>query len=170
MASCDLNGRAAFTALEIIDHRQQIWEMQPNRKIMPSRWVITEPGRSIAMQFDQKILGKMVNPLYKTLLVFEDGEGKEVYRLVDPRTDIPDRLLGVGPDEWAVMGGDQLMAKLVRLPAKTGPAKGFFGKLKNMLTTCDQGIISVGSSHILTAPVALGMLMLFRELTDCSSG
>lgn len=170
MASCDLNGRAAFTALDIIDHRQQIWEMKPNRKIMPSRWVITEPGRSIAMQFDQKILGKMVNPLYKTLLVMEDGEGREVYRLVDPRTNIPDRILGLGPDEWAVMGGDRLMAKVVRLPVKTKPVKGFFGKLKNMLKTSDQGIVSAGNNHIWPAPVALGMLMLCRELTDCSGG
>lgn len=170
MASCDLNGRAAFTVLEIVDHRQQIWEMKSNRKIMPSRWVITEPGRSIAMQFDQKILGKMVNPLYKTLLVMEDGEGREVYRLVDPRTNIPDRILGLGPDEWAVMGGDRLMAKLVRLPAKTKPTQGFFGKLKNMLTSSDQGIVSLRNSHIWPAPVALGMLMLYRELTDCSGG
>lgn len=170
VAFCDLIGKAAFTELEIFDHRQQLWRMKPNRKIMPSGWVVTEPGEKIAVQFDQKILGKMINPLYKTVLVLQDREGKEVYRLVDPRSSIPDRLLGLGPDEWALMSGDRLSAKLVRLPGKTEPPKGIFGKLKSMLMTSDPGIVSHGSRHVLPAPVALGMYILFRELTDSSGG
>jgi hypothetical protein len=170
MAACDLIGKAVFAALVIIDHQQKTWQMKPNRKIMPSRWFVTGPNQNIAMQFNQKIMGKVINPLYKTALILEDSEGKEIHRLVDPRTNIPDRILGVGPNDWAIMSGDKPVVKLVRLPKQTEPVKGIFGKLKKMLATSDRGIISAGSAHALPAPVALGMLMLFDELTDTSGG
>ena len=170
MAVCDLIGKAVFATLVIIDHQQKNWQMKPNRKIMPSRWFVTDPSQSIAMQFDQKIMGKMINPLYKIALTLKDTEGKEIYRLVDPRTNIPDRILGVGPNDWAIISGDKPVAKLVRLPKQTEPAKGIFSKLKKMLVSTDRGIVSAGNAHALPAPVALGMLMLFEELTDTSGG
>jgi hypothetical protein len=53
MASCDLIGKAVFTTLMIMDHQQNTWQMKPNRKIMPSRWVVMDPKQNIAVQFDQ---------------------------------------------------------------------------------------------------------------------
>jgi hypothetical protein len=170
MAVCDVIGKAAFSPLAIMDHRQQVWQMRPNRKIMPSRWIVTDPGQNIVVQFDQKILGKMVNPLCRVLLSLEDGDGKEIYRLVDPRTNIPDRILGAGPDDWALMAGDVPVARLARLPRQSEPAKGIFGRLKNFLASSDSGLVSAGSDHVLPAPVALAMLLLFKELSDTSSG
>ena len=170
MAVCDLVGKAVFAMLVIMAHQEKAWQMKPNRKIMPSRWVVTDPGQHIAMQFDQKMLGKLINPLYKTALTLEDGQGKELFRLVDPRTNIPDRVLSVGPNDWALMDGDQPVAKLVRLSRQTAPAKGILGKLKKFLASSDKGIVSAGSRHVLAAPVALGMLMLFEELTNVSGG
>jgi len=126
MAVCDLVGKAVFAMLVIMAHQEKAWQMRPNRKIMPSRWVVTDPGQHIAMQFDQKMLGKLINPLYKTALTLEDGQGKELFRLVDPRTNIPDRVLGVGPNDWALMDGDQPVAKLVRLSRQTAPAAGMY--------------------------------------------
>lgn len=170
LAVCDVVGKAAFSPLTIIDHRQQAWQMRPNRKIMPSRWIVTDPGQKIAMQFDQKILGKMVNPLYRVLLSLEDGEGKEIYRLVDPRTSIPDRILGAGPNDWVLMDGDMPVARLARLPRQSEPAKTIFGRLKSFLASSDDGLVSAGGDHVLPAPVALAMLLLFKELTDASTG
>jgi hypothetical protein len=170
MAACDLTGKAVFATLVIMDHQDKDWQMKPNRKIMPSRWVITDPRQNIALQFDQKILAKIINPLYKVLLSLQNSEGKELFRLVDPRANIPDRILGVGPNDWALMKGDKPVAKIARLPRQTEPVKGIFGKLKNFLAGSDKGIISASSEHLLPAPVALGMLMLFEELTDVSGG
>ena len=68
------------------------------------------------------------------------------------------------------MDGDQPVAKLVRLSRQTAPAKGILGKLKKFLASSDKGIVSAGSRHVLAAPVALGMLMLFEELTNVSGG
>ena len=82
MAVGDLVGQAVFSTLTIIDQDSRPRQIKPNRKIIPSRWVVTDPGQSIAMQFDQKILGKMVNPINNTMLALLDNMAKEVYRLI----------------------------------------------------------------------------------------
>jgi hypothetical protein len=56
MAVCDLIGKAAFNTLTILDHQHKTWEMKPNRNIMPSRWIVTDPGQGRVVQFDQKNL------------------------------------------------------------------------------------------------------------------
>jgi len=168
-AMCDLVGQAMFSTLTIMDHEQQIWHMKPNRKIMPSRWLVTDPNQQVVMQFDQRILGKLANPLTRVALILLDGQGKEVYRLVDPNTNIPDRIVGIGSGEWAIMDGDQPVAKMVWLTRQEDQPTGLFGKLKAFLRNSDRGIISAGSTHVLPAPVALGMLLIFNEVTDISS-
>lgn len=170
MAVCDLAGRAVFSTLTLRDEEEQPWEMRPNRKVMPSRWIVTDPRKQTVMQFDQKILGKITNPLYKTVLALLDESGNEAYSLVDPRTNSPDRILGLGPDDWAIMDGDEPVAKLVYLPKQDESPKSLLGRLKEWLEASDRGIVSMGSKHLLPAPVALGMLILFNELTDTSGG
>lgn len=170
MASFDLTGKACFSTLAITDRQGKSWQMKPNRKIMPSRWVVTDSAQTIAAQFDQKVLGKLSNPLYKTVLVILDCGGNVIHRLIDPRTNIPDRILGLGPNDWALLEGDKLVARLTYLRRGTEPQKGIFGKFKELFASTDWGIISVGTEHILPAPVALVMLMLFDELTDRSVG
>jgi hypothetical protein len=164
MATCDLAGKAIFSTLTIVDHQQLTWQVRPNRKIMPSRWVVTDPRQHITVQFDQKILGKLVNPLSRVVLVMLDDGEKEICRLVDPRTSLPDRVLGAGPDELAIMDGDQVLAKLGCLPKTGDQPTSFWGKLKAFLTTSDRGIVSAGGTHALQAPVALGMLMISDDL------
>ena len=99
-----------------------------------------------------------------------DGEGKIVYRLLDPRSNIADRLFGVGPDDWVISDGDRLAAKLVRLPRPKPKASGLLGALRSLLTSADPAVVSSGPQHIFPAPVALAMLLLFQELTDASAG
>jgi hypothetical protein len=167
-ATCNVVGRPAFATLEIIDEQGRTWRMQPNRKLMPSRWIVTDPHQRVAMQFDQKIVGKLANPLYKCALALLDGEGREVYRLLDPRTNVPDRIFGTGPREWIIADGDRLAAKLVRLPRKEKKAGGLRGVLRKLASTSEPGIVSVGAAHLLPAPVALGMVIIFAVVTDPS--
>lgn len=169
-AVCDLAGRAVFSTLEILDHRGRTWTMRPNRRVMPSRWVVTDPDGRVAVQLDQKLLGKLTNPLYRVALSLRDGKGEELYRLVDPRTGIPDRVMGLGPHEWGILEGERPVARLVRLSRQRPAGGGLLGKLKRALTPSDRGIISAGSDHLLPAPVALGLLLIFEELTDPSAG
>lgn len=164
LATCDLFGQAIFSNLAITDDKDQTWQMKPNRKIMPSRWIITDCKQNIAMQLDQKILGKIVNPIYKVMLGLLDGEGREVYRFVDPRTNIPDRIMAIFPNEWALLKEDTPMAKIISLPRKTKESKGLLGKLRSFIPATDDGLISIGSEPLLEAPVALGMYIIFSEL------
>lgn len=168
MATCDVMGRFAFATHEIIDDLGRTWRMEPNRKLMPSRWIVSDPDQAIAMQFDQKIAGKLVNPLYKCAMSFLDRDDVELYRLIDPRTNIPDRMFGTGPDDWVIVEGDALVAKLVRLPREETRASGLRGVLRKLVVTPDQGIVSIGTEHLLSAPVALGMIIIFTVLTDSS--
>jgi hypothetical protein len=142
--------------------------MKPNRKIMPSRWIVTDPGERIAIQFDRKLLEKMVKPLHRTSLALLDGEDRELFRVVDTRTSLTDRVLGVDLDDWAVMAGDTRVAGLVQLPRPKEPATGLFGKLKNWLVGSDQGLMSTGARHVLPAPVALGMLLILDSFAKSS--
>ena len=170
MATCDLVGRTTFAVLALIDEQQCAWRMAPNRKIMPSRWIVTDPQQRIAMQFEQNILGKLSNPLHKVVFSLLDGEGKVVYRLLDPRSNIGDRIFGAGPDDWGIRDGDRLAAKLVRLPRREPKAPGLLGALQALLRSADPAIVSMGPQHAFPAPVALALLMLFQELTDASAG
>lgn len=170
MAVCDLIGKATFTTTTIKDHEQQAWQMKPNRNIMPSRWVVSDPRPNIAMQFDQKIVSKMANPLQKTILALLDDEGKELYRLADPRTNIPDRIMGAGPDSWELMRGDTSVATVGRLSRQSEPSKGFLSKLKKMLANSERGMISADNHHALPAPLALAMVLLLSELTENPGG
>jgi antitoxin (DNA-binding transcriptional repressor) of toxin-antitoxin stability system len=168
MASCDLIGQAVFATTSFADQDQQVWQMKPNRRIMPSRWIVTDPGGNAAVQFDQKILGKIVNPLYKVVLAILDAEGREIFRLVDPRTNIPDRIMAVNVGEWTIVDGDRPVAKLTSLPREQEAPKGMFKKLKKIFVAYDRAIVSTGGRHFLPAPAALGMLLIFDELTDIS--
>lgn len=168
MATCDLIGKAMSSTLAIMDRDQRIWEMKPSSKVTPSCWAVTDPDQRIAMQLDQMAVARLANPLYRVALALLDAEGSELYRLVDPRTDMPDKALGLGPSEWALLKDERPVGKLVRLPRQPDRAAGFLGKMRRHLAGSDQGIVSAGSDHVLAAPVALGMLMIFNELTDPS--
>lgn len=170
LASCDVMGHATFSPVSLIDHDQRIWTMRPNRRIMPSRWIVTDPDHSIAFQFDQNISQKILNPIYRYILTLYDGEGQEICRIADPRTSTPDRILGVGPDGWLVLSGDEAVAQVVRLPGKEGKAAGLLARIRQFFTSHDIGIISHGSSHFLPAAPALAMLLLVIELTGSQSG
>lgn len=170
MASCDLMGQATFSPVSLIDHEHRIWTMRPNRRIMPSRWIVTDPDQSIAVQFDQNISRKILNPIYRNILTLYDGEGKETCRIADPRTSTPDRILGVGPDGWLVLRGEEAVAEVVRLPGNEGEATGLLARLRQFFTSRDIGIKSQGSSHFLPAAPALAMLLLISELTGSRSG
>jgi hypothetical protein len=168
LASCDLMGRAAFTVLDIADHDHGTWHASPNRKVMPSRWVVTDPGRQTVVQLDAKIAGKLLNPLYRTSLAVLDAEGDERYRLLDPRASTADRILGVGPDDWAFVEGEAVAARLVMLPRQGEPPSGLLGRIAHVFAGTDRGLVSAGPQHILPAPAVLAIAAIHDELTNLS--
>ncbi len=167
-ANCGLSKHKVFTAVEVLDGDGKKWQMHPNRKIMPSRWIVTDPQQHVAMQFDQKILAKLVNPIYRTVLVLLADDGREVFRLVDPTTNIGDRMFSINIGDWAILRGDKPMARLTRLKRSDQTSSGVLGKIRHWLKSSDYAIVSAGEEHVLPAPVALCMYLVFRELYDPS--
>lgn len=171
MAHCDVLGHATFSPVSIIDKDRETWTMNPNRKILPTRWILTGPNRSLAVQFDRNLSRKLKNPVHRVILTLLDGRDRELCSVVDPRKGLIDRVLGVGPDDWALMEGDEVVGKITDLARHEGQPKGFWQKLRAFLTPVDKGLVSVKGSHVLSAPVALGMLLILEELTaGASSG
>lgn len=169
LVSCDLVRAVTFGAHQIVDHEQQVWRLAANRAILPSRWLLSDPTQRLVLQFHQQILRKLLNPWRRTGLVLLDAEARPLFRLMDPRTGVLGRIFGPGIDDWVLMQGDGPVAKLVRLPKEQEEPKGLLGHLGKLLSRADQGIASTRSTHALSAPAALALLMLVNELTDSSA-
>lgn len=170
LAATDLAGAGLHSAITFVDSAREAWEMAPNRKLMPSNWTMKDPSGRFVVKFDQQILGKLTNPLYRTILTLRDEDGRERHRVIDPRTNVPDRVFGLGPDEWAILRGDQPVGKLARLPRrKAGSDRGVLGWLRKWLAGSDWGIASVGSEReLFPAPVSLALIILCEELSNRS--
>ncbi|WED23886.1 hypothetical protein L3Q72_21885 [Vibrio sp. JC009] len=164
LAHCDIIGQPLTTTFTISDNSGQSWLIKPNRKIFPTRWIITDSNENTIMQFDQKALAKFVNPIYKVMLSFLDSEDQEHARLVDPRDGVIDRIMSAYTSSWVVLKKDMPVAEMVLLPRKSKPKKGLLGKLRSLIKLSDDGLISAGSEHFMAPHIALGMYIIFREL------
>ena len=169
LATCDVMGQVAFATHRIVDHEQQVWQVAPNRRIMPSRWLLTDPAQQVIVQFSQQILRKILNPLRRTGLTLLDAAGNETARLLDSRTGIFHRLLGPGEDDWILARGGAPIARLVRLPTPEPAGDGLLKRIGRLLTQSDRGLVSLGPDHVLPAPAALALFMLVEELTNPSA-
>jgi hypothetical protein len=169
LATCDLMRAVVFGTHEIVDHQRQVWRLAANRAVMPSRWLLSDPAQRLALQFHQQILRKFINPWRRTGLILLDADNREMFRLTDPRTGVLNRTFGPRIHEWALTQDDEPVAKLVRLPREQEEPKGLLGHLGKLLPRADQGIASAVSTHALSAPAALALLMLVNELTDSSA-
>jgi hypothetical protein len=83
LAVCDVIKQPDFKLQTIVDENDRKWHMKPNRKIMPSRWLLTDPDDTLIMQFDQQVARKMLTPFTKILLTLQDDKGQELYRFVE---------------------------------------------------------------------------------------
>ncbi len=160
---------AVFGTHEIVDHEQKVWRLAANRAVMPSRWLLTDPSQRLVLQFDQQILRKLLNPWRRTALVLLDADDRERFRVVDARTGVVHRILGLGIDEWVVMACERQAARLVSLPKENEDSDGVLKRLSKLLFRSDQGIASAGLEHALPAPAALALLMLVEELTKAAA-
>jgi hypothetical protein len=169
LASCHLTGRATLDGLTIVDDAGGTWQLTPNRKVMPTRWVLADDAGRTCLQLDAQLAGKLLKPLSRTSLAVLDANGGEMYRLIDPRTAVADRILGAGPGDWVFVSGAHLAARLVTLPGRGEPPAGWLRKLASIFEGSDRGLISQGPEHVLPAPAALAIVAIHEELTESTS-
>ncbi len=166
-ATCDLLGRVMATQTTILDDAGQPWRLTPNRAILPTRWALTGPDGRPALHFDLDLAGKLKNPIHRVALILLGAQEQEMWRVLDTRDSLPDRILGVDPDEWAITApvNGQAVAKLALLPRHKAPAKGLLQKLRAFLAEADKGVVSLGPRHVLAPPAALALVLLIQEMT-----
>jgi hypothetical protein len=144
------------------------WSVRPNRKIMPSYWILGDPNGSDVLQLDQRIFGKLASPLTRTGMNINDPRGEVLYRVVEPEASLPERLLGPDPDAWAVDSDSGTEAFLASMPKSGNSPKGWRGKLQRFIQGTDFGLVSLGEKHLFRPAEALAILLIFRELRDIS--
>lgn len=59
-AQCDVIGDICFATTTITDANNNQWQVKPNRKVMPSRWLVSTPKGELVAQFDQKNYGQII--------------------------------------------------------------------------------------------------------------
>ncbi len=165
LAVCDVIEPPLFKLQTVVDENNQKWHLKSNRKIMPSRWLLTDSENKLIIQFDQQISRKMLTPFTKILFTLHNEEGKELYRFVDPESNLIDQLMGCSPGEWALLSEKTLVAKMVRIPREKVEQKGIRGWIKRLKTGSDSCLVCLDGGHILPAPAALCLYVLYEELS-----
>lgn len=168
--TCDLIGQAVFSTLHFTGSNGESWRLQPNRKFMPSRWKMKDTNDVAVFHFDQKILGKVINPVYKTVLAILDGQESEIMRLVNLHSKKASYVVGLDIGTYALVKDSTAVAELGSLPREKEQAKGrgLFGKFRRFMQSSDTAIIGLTDDLPLPLPAALAMYLLYKEITDSS--
>ena len=168
LAHCNVRGTPIHKAQSIQVAGSGEWTVRPNRRIMPSHWILADPRDREVLLLDQRIFGKLTGPLTRIGMTIKDPQGRALYRVVEPEASLGDRLLGPDPDAWTVENDDGPVALIATLPKPDIPAKGWRGKLQRFIRGSDMGLISLGDAHLLGVAETLAILLIFRELRDIS--
>jgi hypothetical protein len=144
----------------------EAWIVRPNRKIMPSHWLLADPGGSDVLRLDQRIFGKLTGPLTRVGMTIHDLRDGAIHRVVEPDARLAERLLGPDPKAWTVENNDGPVALIASLPKPEQPVTGWRGRIQRFLRGADMGLISLGERHRFGSAESLAILMIFRELRD----
>jgi hypothetical protein len=171
VVQADLIGRAVFGRTALAEPCGRQWTLQPNRNMMPTRWLLSDEDERLEFQFDQKVLGKLANPLFKTVLAILDAQDCELMQLVNLHSRKAAFVLGLESGKFALVRDQTALAELSTLPReKSAGRKGFLGSVTRFVAPSDRALISLSDRHPLPPPAALAMYLLYEELTDTSGG
>ncbi len=162
-------GRAAQSTLEIETTDGNKWTSTPNRRLLPNEWELAENGR-VTFRFNAKIPGKLLNPMYRISLSVHSPDNTELFVVADPRTNVPDRVLGTGPADWELRSGGRALGKMIVLPRRNVQGSGILATLRRIFAGYDYGVASFGEAPVLPPAAALALVAIHLELTDASAG
>lgn len=169
LARCDVSGGAVHSVIEITDGGDRNWKMVPDRRVMPSRWAITDPAGEKVMAIQLQILRKLANPVHRVALTLVSASNP-AYRIVDNRRNVLDRVLAPNPAEWLILDDIGVVGKLTRLRSDGPKPSGPLRQLSSWWQGTDRCIVTFGADHVFAAPVALGLQIIMDEVTDPSVG
>lgn len=166
LAHCEVCGQLLHASQTIGMKSGQPWRLWPNRRIMPSHWTVSDPDERPVLVLDQRIFGKLSSPLTRVGMSIKNPQGAVLYRVIEPKASLPERLLGADPNAWTIENEDGPVALIASLPKTDQAAKGWRGKLQRFIQGTDMGLVSLGQAHRFGIAESLAILMIFRELRD----
>lgn len=169
LAQCDSYEKSVSSICEIIDHHGNQWEMQPNRKVMPTRWLFKAPDGVKVFEIRlPNFLWMMINPLARTYLHLKDIRAQRSYRFIDLESSFGDRIFRSPVMAWSIMEKGRVVAKITRLTREEeAPAtKGFFAKLKQFFKGSDWALLTPGSEPLFDAPIFIGLMLIYEEVSN----
>jgi len=169
VAHCFIRGTPIHKAQSIEVAGGGEWSVRPNRRVMPSHWIVADPHGRETLLLDQRIFGKLTGPLTRIGMAIKDPQGAVLYRVVEPKASLGDRLLGPDPDAWTVESDAGPVALIAMMRRSDVTAKGWRGKLQRFIKGSDTGLVSLGDAHLFGVAESLAILLIFRELRDISS-
>lgn len=161
--------RPLLTGFEILDRAGATWQVSPDRKVMPSRWRVSDPEGRTRCSVARRSLVRLANPLARSAIVLLDADDVEAFRLVDPRDSALERLM-ISTTDLLLLAGDEPVARLGHLKREPDGRTGLRAKLARLIQGSDRALISFGDEHVLPAPVALTLIMVDDRLNDQSGG
>ncbi len=161
--------RPLLTGFEIADSDGHAWQASPDRKVMPSKWTVSDRDGVVAITIARRSVIRLANPLGRSHLVLLDADGAELCCVLDPR-DSPLARLMVSPSDWLLVRGDQPLARLGHLKREPDRQTGIRAKIGRLLLGGDPALVSFGNEHLLAAPAALTLMVVHRALIDPSAG
>lgn len=167
LACCDLCGNVESSPVSIVDSAGQEFILKPSRKIMPSKWILTDQNSMPVYEVERASVVKLLNPIGRNLLTVHNLIDKKRYELNNLSKNKLDLMFGPSMLEWYLMEGNVALAGIERRKNGAGieSEKGFLSKLKCFLKPSNWILVTNSDSHLISAPAFIAMMMLFDVLT-----
>gem|GEM_PF-5795653 len=160
--SCDVVGHTAHHEIRFLDSAgRPAFSMRPNRKIMPTHWLVEDSSGRDLGRIVQKILGKGAWAAF-------DASGAEVFRVADaePRVDKVGRaLFGGSSSKYRIVQADRLAATTETEPRAKTTKKGIRGFLQAFTIPSDWVIRFSADAPELDIRLVVVAMILLIDLT-----
>lgn len=168
LVSCDVIGHMESNQVELTTPEGQLF-LNPNRKIMPSKWLLTDSQGQLVSEISRASVVKLMNPIGRHLLTIQTG-GRE-FQMMNVAKSKLDIMFGTASVDWALMENKQAVAGFDRRkdPNAKSEKSGFLGKIQSFLTSHYWVILIDDISPPLSPSTFLSMMLVFEAHRDHSA-
>lgn len=169
LAHCHQCGMVEATRMEITRPDGEALELRPNRKLMPSKWLLGPPGAGNPdWELQRASVAKLMNPLGRSILTVRNmATGRELVltNLTDSKLDL---ILGPSSLDWYLVDGKKPVAGIDRRkdPEKVKEGKGLLSRIGNFFVSSHHVLVSEEDEHVISGPAFLSMMLLHATLTN----
>ena len=167
LAYCDLCSYVESSPVPIVDADGREFILTPNRKIMPSKWILTDCDSVPVYEIERASAAKILNPLGRKLLTVRCLSEKKEYELHHLAKNKLDLMSAPSTFDWYLLEGEVAVAGLECRKGESNAesGKGFLSKLKSFLQPSSWILVTHSDSHLISASAFIAMMMLYHAIT-----